>query len=233
MGYLILIILLLLAWRQHCQMQGKPFFSWGRMRPLNLKKSQHRHRVSAEPTPSNYRYMKGWQARWRGVRPLWVNYNQTYWPQSQIPQSWVIWGFIALLVFTGWAWNGQGTYIGDMHDRNYLNFPPPNAYKPLESGTAITMLNRVREPMTIKLTGLQNYEFRIEGCTDCAAMANEQKGAQMCDATGPSLTMAIAPGVYDARITFAGRTRGFKSQWIMQPQWEHYQCIFGSDEISF
>lgn len=113
----------------------------------------------------------------------------------------------------------------------YQNFPPPNPYQQISAGAQVTMHNRTPETMTIRLEGAQNYEFKIEPCKNCSVEVKEEMGERLCNGPGPSLTIAVPPGVYEAKINFTGRTRGFKSQWYVQNQWEHYQCIFSLHDL--
>ena len=149
------------------------------------------------------------------------------WPTSK----WVVAALIGIPFVLSWVVNEQMGYIGGVSDRNLLNFPPPSLYQQIPAGSVVTMHNRVPEPMTVSLKGAQNHEFRIEACTTCPRTITQEEGSQLCKGTGPSLSVTLPPGNYDAQIRFAGQTRGFKSQWQITPNWEHYQCIFTNIDL--
>jgi hypothetical protein len=159
------------------------------------------------------------RAQPRFTWPTWKRNYNSQWedltPQQQSLASLIL-AFVIPL--STWLWYENVGYVGTVHDRNYLNFPPPTLYQETQGETLVTVHNRSPQPMRIRLeNGVQNYELSVEGCTNCPPMANEQLGDQLCNDHGPSLTFSIPPGIYDAKVTFMGsRTKGFKSQWTGQ-----------------
>ncbi|MEL7503812.1 MAG: hypothetical protein AAFN18_15230 [Cyanobacteria bacterium J06554_6] len=123
-------------------------------------------------------------------------------------------------------------YVGSVHDRNYLNFPPPDPFKTVEQGTFVEMHNRTNEVMSIRLEGTQNYSFRIEPCLNCPNMVTPEMADNWCNSPGPSLMMAVSPGTYDVKVDFSGDTRGLKSQWTLTPQMSYYQCLLTRNPAS-
>lgn len=169
---------------------------------------------------------------WRQQRSQRSNPRRPIYRHQQKPlKKWMIAALILGPITVGWFVNEHLGYVGQVSERNLLNFPPPSLYQQIPAGSVVTMHNRVPEPMTVRLMGIQNHEFRIEACTTCSRTITQADGARLCKGSGPSLSVTLPPGTYDAQIRFAGQTRGFKSQWQITPKWEHYQCIFTNSDL--
>lgn len=144
------------------------------------------------------------------------------------PTSKVAWwvlgglGFLAILPVLG--------VRGPVSEENLINFPPPEPYRALGGQEAlVTVVNASPESLQLVLRGSNGAEtISLPPCKDCSY---ETTRPEKCEKGNPQ-TITLQPGIYEARGDFFGLGRPFQSTWTLSPGWEHYQCLFLTDDIA-
>ena len=120
---------------------------------------------------------------------------------------------------------------GPVSEENLINFPPPDLVQEQPSGgrTPVLMTNGSPETMRIKLVGPDGAEqtFAIEPCQGCGYTDDVTIGEIYCD-RGPQQTIYVPPGQHRAFVSFQ-RIESFRSDWLLVPDWQYQQCIFGGN----
>lgn len=153
--------------------------------------------------------------------------------QVDLWYGWIWTGFGLLAIFmliTGAPKDtpsGSFSFRGEVSNRNLANFPPPNPVQQI-TGTSIRIANGSPEAMIIRLQGDESYVIQIPGCLSCSYTLNPEVGAEYCN-QGQEKIFSVQPGIYKARVTFLGSTRGVRSDWVIHEGWQYGQCLFSLD----
>ena len=150
---------------------------------------------------------------------------------------------LQLDLWYGWIWTGLGLlamflittgtprdtvlFRREISYRNLANFPPPNPVQQI-TGTSISIANGSPEAMIIRLQGEENYVIQIPGCISCGYTFDPEVGSEYCN-QGEEKVFSVQPGIYEARVTFLGSTRGVRSDWVIREGWHYSQCLFSTD----
>jgi hypothetical protein len=128
----------------------------------------------------------------------------------------------------------EGTGRGQIDDDNLANFPPPEIYQQIGGSSSVVMF-RNNSPdalnITLKSAAGERIELKLPACEECAKY--DETNAPECHTVGPPMRYELPPGSYQAKAIFWGkeRTAGFKSQWVLSPGYEYWQCVYTSDEM--
>lgn len=167
-----------------------------------------------------------WQAsrRWynRSLPPV------QEWPRWIWPTLGTATSVLMFLVFSPYdAWTGSRG--GEVSRENLANFPPPSPYQEVSTDgrSPIVITNGSPEKMRIGIKGTdQSYAYEVPPCRDCTYTEDESLAEKFCD-RGPQQTLHLPPGNYEVTVGFGGTIRYFRSGWLISPNWEYRQCIYG------
>lgn len=161
-------------------------------------------------------------------RPKQASYSRSF-PQLDLWYGW-IWtglGLLAIFMITTGTPRDTVLFRQEASHRNLANFPPPNPVQQI-TGTSIRIANGSPEAMTIRLRGEESYVIQIPGCLSCGYTFDLDVGTEYCN-QGQEKVFSVQPGIYEARVTFLGSTRGVRSDWVIHDGWQYGQCLFSTD----
>ena len=130
----------------------------------------------------------------------------------------------------------QGTGYGEVSSENLMNFSPPGKYQQIGgSQVQLRLVNGSPDALTItgKTEAGQTMRLTFPGCRECRAYDRDE--LPECGTVGQWQYFTVPPGTYKVTGLFSGtrRTRGFKSQWSLEPGWEYNQCVYTLNEPQY